>query len=77
MQLIKYQCRGCRYVFVQLHADGEAQTAACPRCHHRDLIRQADFAAMPPPCPPPVGDGAGSARALGSKKSCPPRFWQD
>jgi len=49
MQLIKYQCRRCRYVFVQLHLDGDIQAAACPRCHHQDLTRQADFAAMPLP----------------------------
>ena len=47
MQLVKYQCRRCRYVFVQLHAAGDGQAAACPRCHREDLVRQADFAATP------------------------------
>ncbi len=69
MQLIKYQCRKCKYVFVQLHVDSDVQTAACPRCHHQDLIEQADFAAMPPPgltetadcADGPTGQGAGKA----------------
>lgn len=56
MQLIKYQCRRCRYVFVQLHLDGDIQAAACPRCHHHDLNRQADFAAVPLPGLPKIAE---------------------
>jgi putative FmdB family regulatory protein len=48
MQLIKYQCRKCRYIFVKLNFNNDGKTAACPRCHHRDLRMQADFTAMPP-----------------------------
>jgi len=47
MQLIKYQCRKCRYIFVKLHPNDNGQKAACPRCHHQNLIVQADFTAIP------------------------------
>ncbi len=69
MQLIKYQCRKCRYVFIQLHVDDDPHGAACPRCHHRGLDRRADFAAMPPPGAPPLHEEAAPAGAMEQERS--------